>query len=421
MNNRESANKIKEQIIFETTEDLFNISKTQVLLFKGGSKSLSLDADNRLFQSYCYEFCGLTGLSLKTLRFQNLNRDIRPDTVISTGCTVQLTHKIEFTLESYNSLQSSLADLFHSGILSDVLVRCATREITQKELPVSSDFSDESLTDEFRENRHSLQKEDGQEQVISVLDQTSQHGSLKNEFTMNYVEDIPRLSLSALQLLELPQTDKVYRLHKPLLIARSKIFQRIFEYDGFEKCEELLGQEFDSRSLLQTKNDVPDELEEPVFYWIRVERVEDRRITEISLIVPRLSECGLVDQLLEFLYTSHIRFSGKVLRTFSLMLLADKMMMFDLKQRCEDDLLNKLEDDNFFEVFLLLFESRVVAVNLDLKLKNLFFKNFQKIKANVENFEEVIYKRKGLMSSLFEHISGKKKINRRVTFVEIDD
>ena len=59
----------EEEIIFEATQDLFDNSKTQVLLFKNSVKSYRINTrKKRMFISFCYEFCGETGLSFGTLR-----------------------------------------------------------------------------------------------------------------------------------------------------------------------------------------------------------------------------------------------------------------------------------------------------------------------------------------------------------------
>ena len=103
------------------------------------------------------------------------------------------------------------------------------------------------------------------------------------------------------------------------------------------------------------------------------------------------------------------------------MLLSDGLLILDLKQKCEDDLVNKLEEDNFFEVLLKFYDSKIEAKNLEFKLKQMFFKYFYKIKKTKPDLETLIYNRHGLMTALFEHMSVKKRITRRVTFVDIDD
>ncbi len=110
------------KIIFEAGEDLLNESKTQVLIFKGTCKTLDVSAPRSL-STYCYEFCGMTGLSFATLRFQNMYRDIKLDTVISDSVHATVSHKAEFSIEPPNNLKSSMKSMLMSGIYSDVELR----------------------------------------------------------------------------------------------------------------------------------------------------------------------------------------------------------------------------------------------------------------------------------------------------------
>ena len=95
-----------EEIVFSASEDLYNDSKTQVILYKQTAKSLMVTG-SRIFLSYCYEFCGRTGISFKTLRFQISNRDVKPETRILNSCCINVCHKVEFAIEPPNSLKSS--------------------------------------------------------------------------------------------------------------------------------------------------------------------------------------------------------------------------------------------------------------------------------------------------------------------------
>ena len=53
-------NYINGSCIFEAGEDLLNESKTQVLIFRGTTKTIDLSSVRPL-ASYCYEFCGMSG------------------------------------------------------------------------------------------------------------------------------------------------------------------------------------------------------------------------------------------------------------------------------------------------------------------------------------------------------------------------
>lgn len=60
---------LQEELDFKAAEDLFEANKTQILIFKNSIKSLIINSGiQRSFQSYCFEFCGMTGLNYNTLR-----------------------------------------------------------------------------------------------------------------------------------------------------------------------------------------------------------------------------------------------------------------------------------------------------------------------------------------------------------------
>ena len=58
-----------------------------------------------------------------------------------------------------------------------------------------------------------------------------------------------------------------------------------------------------------------------------------------------------------------------------------------------------------------------MIINLKEKCKSLFIHDFDKVKKFNPDFETQIIKVPGLVTSLFEHIHGKKNKQRRVTFV----
>ena len=107
-----------EEVSFEASENLYNSFKSQVLVFKGTSKALRIYAP-RSFHSLCSEFSGSTGISLLSLRFRTNSRDVRPDTLISSGCIVQVSHRAEFLLGPANSLRRTLAGLIDNPTFSD--------------------------------------------------------------------------------------------------------------------------------------------------------------------------------------------------------------------------------------------------------------------------------------------------------------
>ena len=108
-------------IIFEAAEDLYSPSKGQILLLKSNTMKISIQKP-RKFNSYANEFCGLSGLSYKTLRFLSLGRDVLPDMVITSCCLLKVYHTSEFTLSVSNPLKSSLYSLYSTGSYSDVKI-----------------------------------------------------------------------------------------------------------------------------------------------------------------------------------------------------------------------------------------------------------------------------------------------------------
>lgn len=119
-------NHISGAVTFEAGEDLMNESKTQIVIFRGTTKSIEL-SNPRSFLSYSQEYCGLTGLSYHTIRFQIMGRDIKPETMISDSVDVTITHKAEFAIEPPNSLKSSMKSLLMGGLYSDLNLKLSSK------------------------------------------------------------------------------------------------------------------------------------------------------------------------------------------------------------------------------------------------------------------------------------------------------
>lgn len=58
----------------------------------------------RNFLSYSYEFCGITNIDYKTLRFLALSRDVNPDMMVMTPCLIKVTHTAQFAQMANNPL-----------------------------------------------------------------------------------------------------------------------------------------------------------------------------------------------------------------------------------------------------------------------------------------------------------------------------
>ena len=98
-------------IIFEASEDLYSLSKTQVLLLKNSCKIISI-AKPRQFQSYCYEFCGIVGLTYSSLRFLIGGRDVNPDICIMSNCHVKILHTSESQPPATKLAKNIILDAF---------------------------------------------------------------------------------------------------------------------------------------------------------------------------------------------------------------------------------------------------------------------------------------------------------------------
>lgn len=109
-------------IIFEAAEDLYSQTKGQILLLKSDTIKLCVQKP-RKFASYAHEFCGITGLCFKTLRFLLLGRDVSADLVVSSCCLLKVYHTSDFAISVSNPLKSSLFQLFATGMYSDLIIR----------------------------------------------------------------------------------------------------------------------------------------------------------------------------------------------------------------------------------------------------------------------------------------------------------
>lgn len=109
-------------IIFEAAEDLYSQTKGQILLLKSDTIKLCVQKP-RKFHSYAHEFCGITGLCFKTLRFLLLGRDVSADLMVSSCCLLKVYHTSDFAMTVSNPLKSSLFQLFATGMYSDLIIR----------------------------------------------------------------------------------------------------------------------------------------------------------------------------------------------------------------------------------------------------------------------------------------------------------
>jgi len=278
-------------IIFEADEDLYNTSKTQVLLLKHCYKTITI-AKPRPFQSYCFEFCGIIGVAHDTVRFLIGGRDMNPESCIMSSTLVKVIHTAEFNMQPPNSLKMSFVSLLDSGSFSDVVLRVNKEEI---------------------------------------------------------------------------------QAHKCILASRSAKFETMF---NAEMCESKCN------------------------------------IVNIDCPYPELFKL-----MLHWMYCGEIGFPEDVFELFDLMLLADEYLISDLKEKCEEDILSKLDETNVLKVILLAEKHPWVNEVIVDKCKTIFIDDFDKVHRNNPELEHEITNVPGLMVKLFSHIHAKKHVKRKVTFV----
>ncbi|KAM3143268.1 hypothetical protein pb186bvf_004600 [Paramecium bursaria] len=283
-------------IIFEAGEDLMNQQKQQVIMLKNNSIRLPITRP-RTFLSYSFEFCGITGLNYKLLRFQSLGRDIRPETNIMTACLVKVIHTSEFAQMLQNPLKTSLQQLFQSGAFSDVIIK---------------------------------------------------------------INDDLQLTL-----------------HKSILACRSAKFNGMF-----------------SSNLLENSTNIV--------------RVECRK--------PELFKL-----MLQWIYSGYWKekFPDDITDTCDLLLLADEYMILDMKQKCEEDIISKLNVNNILHILLFVEKhSEMISPMLVEKAHSLFIEDFDRILKIHPYLEQEITKVPGLMTKLFQNVHSKKlRKPRKVHFV----
>lgn len=93
---------------------------------------------------------------------------------------------------------------------------------------------------------------------------------------------------------------------------------------------------------------------------LKTEKEGDIPIVEIDTETPHL-----LITTLNWIYSSEIDFPETEKEIFDLILLADEYLMEDLRRRCEDELLFRLDGDNCLEILVLSFKfGTVVSPNL---------------------------------------------------------
>ena len=123
------------------------------------------------------------------------------------------------------------------------------------------------------------------------------------------------------------------------------------------------------------------------------------------------------------MYSGETKFSSDPLETFLILKMSNQLKIDDLKEKCEEDISRKVDQYNVLQLLLQsnAYEDKFkISEELEDKIKSVFIKNFEYIQETQEDIEELIYSQPGLMKKLFLLICSKKKLKRKVTFVEGD-
>jgi len=116
----------QSDIVFQAEENLLNQGTGEIVLTKGAFRSIPVIPGERNFESYVQEFCGMTGLAAKTLRFLTEHRDINQNLVINSSCLVKVVHSKDFVK---SDLSNSLNQMFTEQIGCDFKIKAGSKEI----------------------------------------------------------------------------------------------------------------------------------------------------------------------------------------------------------------------------------------------------------------------------------------------------
>ena len=195
-------NYITGSCLFEAGEDLLNESKTQILIFRGTTKSIELSSVRPLV-SYCFEFCGISGLSFQTLRFQNMGRDVKLDTSISDSVHLTVGHKAEFSIEPPNSLKSSMKSMLMTGLYSDITIKVGDTNPEIKAHKCILYMRSKPFRDRIEEN---MAKGQGDKLDLSVLVASNEESYLAFSSMINFLYSgeivFPKCPFEVIQILK---------------------------------------------------------------------------------------------------------------------------------------------------------------------------------------------------------------------------
>mmetsp|Transcript_34688 Transcript_34688/g.61001 ORF Transcript_34688/g.61001 Transcript_34688/m.61001 type:complete len:318 (+) Transcript_34688:2236-3189(+) len=106
-------------VIFEASENLHFHST--LCLAKGCTKRIPISRP-RTLESYCFEFCGIVGISFEELSFFIDSRPANLDMHVSFPIIVGVHLRTDLPKNLQSSLEPALLELFNSGVNSDVQI-----------------------------------------------------------------------------------------------------------------------------------------------------------------------------------------------------------------------------------------------------------------------------------------------------------
>lgn len=130
------------------------------------------------------------------------------------------------------------------------------------------------------------------------------------------------------------------------------------------------------------------------------------------------SDPELFDKLLKWIYVGSTLMPEEVRAVCELLMLADEYLMPDLKLRCEEELVAKINPENVVDLMVTACSLPLITDNLLRECKDVFVKQFGNVAKMQPHAEEMIGSVPGLMMELFQHfhkVTAKTR-KRRVTF-----
>lgn len=167
--------------------------------------------------------------------------------------------------------------------------------------------------------------------------------------------------------------ERVFHVHKCILMCRSPKFQAMFSGEMKESIQSTI-------HLLDTDD-------------------------------------NLFEKLLQWIYSGNVVMPDHVNDVCKLLIMADEYFLNDLKMRCEEDIISKLNCENLTDLMVISSNLPLTGDGLITECLELFVKEFPKIKDSPE-LEAKIASVPGLMIKLFNRFYNvsKKARKRRVTF-----